>query len=442
MAFRDLFKGLKLGRRRAEPQRDTRAFPNLVQLSGQRPDAKVVFKPTPRNLRYFSRTPYARRAINAVKNPISMLEWDIVPVDGVEINSELKRQIAAAKASLSQPNRDDGFRAMIEQVVEDLMVGAGAIEKQRSGDEGRPLWLWPVDGLSIQIFPGWAGDASEARYAQAIGYGSYAGGGITIQLRDDELIYIRPNPTTASPFGLGPLEVAFNSISRQLGVGEYAGNITTNARPNSMIDLGETADDKTVAAFRAFWTNEVEGQGIMPIIGTKGGKVLKLHPDGDEALFLEWQRFLVREIATACDLSPQNFGLEADVNRNTSEVAHDRDWDQAIRPMAHLVQSALTRGAVQQGMGFSQLRFKFLGLDREDEAAIAEIFAVEYENNATTPDEYRASRGRDPIDSEWGSMTKADVEIAMRAAAGTKTLIDPDLPNPGAPARAPRKRQA
>jgi hypothetical protein len=41
-----------------------------------------------------------------------------------------------------------------------------------------------------------------------VGYGAYTGGGIRVDLRDDEIIYIRPNPSTATPFGLGPLEVA------------------------------------------------------------------------------------------------------------------------------------------------------------------------------------------------------------------------------------------
>ena len=41
---------------------------------------------------------------------------------------------------------------------------------QLSNDEQRPLWMWPVDGLTIQIFPGWAGGATEARYIQIVGH--------------------------------------------------------------------------------------------------------------------------------------------------------------------------------------------------------------------------------------------------------------------------------
>ncbi|MDA1813422.1 hypothetical protein PDK10_27740, partial [Bacillus cereus] len=170
------------------------------------------------------------------------------PAPGVKETPELKRQIAVATYCLANPNRDDSWRTLAEQVLEDTLIGAGALETQVAGDANRPLWIWPVDGLSIQIYPAWSGDKNEARYAQTVGTGTYSGGGPAIQLRDDELIYIRPNPTTASPFGLGPLEVAFNSISRQLGVSEFAGNVTTNAKPSVIINLGEGADATALAA--------------------------------------------------------------------------------------------------------------------------------------------------------------------------------------------------
>ena len=64
---------------------------------------------------------------------------------------------------------------MIEQLTEDILHGAGAVEMQVSGDENRPLWMWPVDGLTIQIYPLWDGNPSEPRYVQIIGYGNFLG---------------------------------------------------------------------------------------------------------------------------------------------------------------------------------------------------------------------------------------------------------------------------
>jgi hypothetical protein len=122
MALLDIFKGKRLGRRRIEPPRDAIAFPNLIQPNGTQTSRKrLAFKPTPRNLRWFSLNPYARRAINAIKNPIAMLEWEVVPVGDVKLNSELERQIEVASYCIDHPNSDDSARTLFEQVTEDIL---------------------------------------------------------------------------------------------------------------------------------------------------------------------------------------------------------------------------------------------------------------------------------------------------------------------------------
>jgi hypothetical protein len=86
-----------------------------------------------------------------------LLDWEIVPMPGIDMNAELEKQAEIAAYCIDHPNGDDSARTLFEQVVEDILLGAGAIEMQISGDANRPLWMWPVDGLTIQIFPGWAG---------------------------------------------------------------------------------------------------------------------------------------------------------------------------------------------------------------------------------------------------------------------------------------------
>jgi len=450
MGVLDFFKGKRPGRNRKEPARDTIAYPNLVQMGNVGATRRIVFKPTPRNLRWFGQQPYTRRAINSIKNPIALLDWEIVPLKGIEMNSELQRQAEIAAYCLDNPNIDDSFRTFTEQVVEDILMGAGAIEMQLSGDQLRPLWLWPVDGLTIQIFPGWAGGSNEARYIQIVGYGNFVGQGIGQQvlLRNDELIYIRPNPSSATPFGRGPVEIAFNTISRLLGVGEFAGNVATNARPSVGLDLGAGASIEELNAFKQYWRNEVEGQGNMPLMGTteydsqgksRGPSVLRLYPEGDNGLYLKYQEFLHRELAAAFDISPQNLGVERDLNRNTSEVAEDRDREQAVKPYAHLLESHITREAIHAKLGFSQLQFQFRGIEREDEHENAEVYKLEYESNAVTPNEYRERRGMERSSNDFADLNFADVQIAMMAARGSAQIDDPELPKAQNPPRSSLK---
>ena len=419
------------GRKKHVPERETDIYPRLIQLGGTL-NRRITFKPTPPNLRYFSRTPYARRAINAIKNPIANLEWEIVPVKGIKLNKVLEQQIEIATACFHRPNRDDNLHSLIEQIIEDYLVfGAGCIEQQLSGTEDRPLWMWPVDSQSIKIFPGWSGAKGESRYIQTLGYnniGVYQG----IELRNDELIYIKANPSTETPYGYGPLEIAFNTVNRQLGVAEYAGNLAANAQPRTVFYLG-SADDARLRAFRNYWRDEIEGQGQMPIMaGSDEPKAINLHSGDDKALYLEYQEFIKRELAIAFDLSPQNLGVEADVNRNTSEVAQDRDWDSAIKPLANRIGSYLTREAVQAKLGFYNLHFQFIGLDREDEEATANIFKLYYETNVFTPNEHREKMGEPPSKDAWGDMKFADMQIAIAAARGAKQIDDKDLTDKGA----------
>lgn len=432
MGFFRNIKNRISGRKRHEPERDTQIYPRLMQvLGGQATQRRQpVYKPTPWNLRAFARTPYARRAINAIKGPIARLDWEVVPKAGIELNSEIQRQCDIVTRCLRSPNHDDSWRSLAERVIEDILSGAGAIEMQLGGDKDRPLWLYPVDGLSIQLYPMWSGDQNEAKYNQIPGYGiATAGGDYGINLRADELIYIAPNPSTSHPFGTGALEVAFTSISRMIGVGDFAANLASNARPNILLQaIG--GDQSRLDSIRAYWTNEVEGQGKMPIFGTaKDGelKVLNLTAEGDKALYLAWQEFLKSEIATAFDLSPQNLGVERDVNRNTSEVAEDRDWNSAILPHADLLASHINRDAIEGKLGFSQIEFRFVGLDREDEEATSKILDRFYKINVFTPNQILAKLGEPEADNAWADLTFADTQIALSAARGAAQVDDADL---------------
>lgn len=430
------FDFIRAGRRRKMPERETIAFPQIQQI-GRNNKTRYLYKPTPRNLRYFAHSPYARRAVNAIKNPIAQLEWEIAPLDGVDMNSALEKQIETATFCFHHPNLDDSFSSLCEQIVEDYLIGAAAIELQVAGDDLRPLWMFPVDGLSIQIYPGWTGAKDEARYAQTVGYGTAFGGGTVCELRNDELIYIRPNASTATPFGFGPVEIAFNTINSILGVAEFDGNVASNQRSSIGLDLGEGTDQRAVDEFRSYWMNEIEGQGKVPITGIGGGgrddkskrgiNVYRLFPEGDSGMFLEYQKFLLRTLAASFDLSPQNLGVEGDVNRNTSEVAEDRDWNQAIKPVAAKLATHLTSEALHGRLGFSQLRFKFVDLDRDDEKTTAEIFKIRYETNSVVPNEFRAKLGEKPMENEWGDMTYADMQIAVKAAQGAGEVDDKAL---------------
>lgn len=417
-------------RKRYQPQRETLAFPKLIGLMSRGNPAANV-KPSPANLRYFSRTPYARKAINTIKNPVASLGWGVRPVKAQAKNKQAQAQAEIVARCLDTPNHSDSFRSLIEQVIEDLLIaGAGVMEQAVGKDASRPLWLWPVDATTITPVARWDGQPNAVRFFQGAGY---AGGSLLMDvdakpLKAEDMVFMRLNPATDSPYGVGPLEVAYTSIARQLGVSQFAANLASNAQPRNMIYAGDATAEQ-ILAFRTYWRNEVEGQGQTPILGnTIKPDVLRLHAGSDDALYLKWQVFLIRELATAFGLSPQNLGIEADVNRNTAETSEDRDWDGTIKPIARLVQAHINRDILSGRLAMPHLEFYFDGLDREDEQAAVQNFRELYQANATTPNEYRERNGLGPLSSAWGDMTWADVQIAIAAAKGAKQVDDPALP--------------
>src|SRR5450759_54323 len=160
----------------------------------------LVLKPTPANLRRFAETPVARRAINVIKDRIVGMRWRIQPRRGraLEQIPDGARRVQTLTENFEAPNPDDSFRSLLEQVLEDVIVGGfGAIEldlvegwQLPAAEMGRrdavataggtpalhgPLVMWPVDGATIRIMTDWDGRPDSPRYAQVTGLYGAAG---------------------------------------------------------------------------------------------------------------------------------------------------------------------------------------------------------------------------------------------------------------------------
>jgi hypothetical protein len=85
----------------------------------------LVPKPTPSNLRKFAETPVARRAINVIKDRIVGMRWRIQPRRGRTLDQipNGAQRIQVLTENFEAPNPDDSFRSLLEQVLEDVIVG-------------------------------------------------------------------------------------------------------------------------------------------------------------------------------------------------------------------------------------------------------------------------------------------------------------------------------
>jgi len=321
-------------------------------------------KPTAANLRRFAETPAPRRAINCIKDRIACMDWRIELRPEAEAKGYSNRRVKALTRALEMPNESDSFRTMIEQVIEDVLVGGfGALEME-SGDEELPVRLYPVDGATIQVNPQWTGDANEPRYAQVTG--KLGKDGLT-PLLDDELMYVRLNPRTHSLFGLGKVEVAFESISNFLAAHRYAGRLASNSVVQYALWLNERTPEQHERLIR-WWQDEVEGTGRVPVMSSEQKpEVLRFAGGTDADLRLQWQQFLLTMIANAFDLPAMILGVAQDVNRSTASEFAQEAFQSAVVPLAKLIADHITRDVIAKKLGWSDLRFVWSDLESRDE---------------------------------------------------------------------------
>jgi phage portal protein BeeE len=355
-------------------------------------------KPTAANLRKFAETPVVRRAINVVKDKIASMDWQVrIRRDYADGTVEdAVARLKALRRSLEEPNTSDSFRVLWEQVLEDLLVGGfGAVEMEATGDPERPFHLWAVDGATIQIDAKWNGDPEKPRYAQATGR---IGQQSLVPLLDDELMYVRLNPRTYTPFGLGRLEVAFETVNQFLSATRYAGKLASNSVAQYAIWLNDATPEEHDRMIR-WWQDEIEGTGRVPFLSCEQKpEVLQFAGGTDADLRLQWQESLIRMIANAFDLPPLLLGVEGDVNKSTAGEMADEAFQSAIVPVAKLLAEHITRDLFAKKLGWREFEFSFNDLESRDEMEELQIQTTLLQARVLTVNEVRSLRGLGPIE--------------------------------------------
>jgi HK97 family phage portal protein len=395
----------------AEAERKTLALPAIlspVQFPGQH-----LPKPTPMNLRRFAETPVVRRAINVIKDRIAAMDWQVRVRRGVKAGelAFAERKLRALRRTLEEPNASDSFRTLMEQVMEDVLTGGyGAIEMEPTGDGERPAMLWAVDGASIRINPRWDGQPETPRYAQALP-GQLASS--AIELLDDQLMYVRMNPRSFTPFGLGPLEVAFETVNQFLSAHRFAGKLAANSVAQYALWLNEATPAQHDRLIR-WWQDEIEGTGRVPLISTEQKpEVLRFAQGTDADMRLEWQEFLIRMVANAFGLPPLMLGLEADVNQSTATEMADEAFRGAISPLALLLAGHITRDLFGKCIGWREFEFVFNELNARDETTELAVQVQLLQAGVYTVNEVRAMRGLGPLGQD-GTAVQLTGEAATK----------------------------
>lgn len=391
-----------------------------------------VLKNTPYNLRRFSETPIPRRAINIIKNSVLGFPWEIrvrkefENQNDPETKADREQRIKILTENLRTPNQTgesdrDTFEAMLEDF---LTVGAGCAEFRLTPDPEHPFKLWAVDATTVRLFLDWTESTPDRpRFAQMTGLKGERG---IVTFLNDELMYIRDNIRTATPFGLGRLEVCFNIVNSYLGAQDMAGRAGADQVHKTWLWWETPLNPAHMQIVRRHIINEIEGQAkVSMIAGAKAPQVIDVHPVTPEDLLLDWQKYCTTVIAVGFDVNPQDLGLEDSAPRATAQVLADSTWKFGVVPVAVRFQSAFTRQLVHGLLDWQDLELAFIGLEDPDLITRTVIHQRLWSMSAITPETIAKKNNLPVPDGPFSKLTMFQqqlllTEVQAKLGAGAK----------------------
>ena len=396
---------------------DRKTHTTIVTLPSFTPKDTLV-KPNEFTLRHFARKPIPHRAITLIRDGVLSLKWKVSNMRADDKKS-YRLQKRAIENIIRHPNDNESYTKFWGTFIDDVLIGDnGSAEIVFTGKHDKPIDLYSVNGFSLEFTKGYLANPDFPRFVQQDDFGN------KIFLEDKDILYVQHCARNDSPYGLSPLEAAFNELDALTQVQRYCATQASNAMPKKALNLGEGVTEKDQKAFRKYFQNEVYGTGETAIFGgTKGACSIEIGADGDEEMFLEWQSKLITIIALSFGLDPKKFGEGSNTDRSTVAEQNDAVLREAIKPYARLIEDAVNEKIIGRlGLG-ADLKFEFIFEDTlEQKTAKQKLITDQWNSNGMTFSEYREALGLQKIQSEFSDMTQAEMKSALNKKYAIQTM--------------------
>lgn len=368
-----------------------------------------------RRLRDFAKNSVVRRPINLIKDTVARLDYRLVNVE-TDSKRTYARQRKIAKSIIDGPNIVHSRKNFMKMILEDLIVlDAGVFEKTWGKDINRPLFLYPVDGASIQmVVPYDYTDDDAARYAQ-----QQPGGMRYFSAK--QLAYLQRNHFTDHPYGLSPVLSAYQYIQQFLNANERADGVAGNSTADFIISLGSQVKEKDRQAFMQYFEEEIEGTGKIPIInGTDNIDTKQIRAISKDGLYQEWQQFLLTIIAVSFGLPPQKIGVLMQADRSTADDLDKIVMDELVKPYADIIEDAYNEHVLKP-LGYDKyFRFEFVYEEsQKDKTMATSRINSEYQAGYITANEAREKAGYERIENEYCDMIADERKAKINSDIGS-----------------------
>lgn len=393
--------------------RDTFLYGNQYLQTGtnkSKPGSSVDFK----TLQRFSvQYDVARACINRRKRQLNQLQWDIVSEDASQKpNENLVKQVRDRFKHLG--GYKVRFRQMLDLMVDDLLVYDALSIYKRPTIGGELYNLSVLDASTIKLRVDEFGDTPEP---PEIAYVQVIRGERVAEFTADEMYYEMMNPRTVTPYGLSPLESLILAVSTALKSDLYNMHMLTEGNiPEGLFTMPDTWSADQIKQFQVIWDGALAGNSAATsrIRFVPPGKYERTVKPEDMR-YQELQTWLMKKTCMLYEIQPQELGFTDTVNKSTGEVQQEIGKSSGLAPLAHFFEDIFT-DVVQIDMGYTDLRFKFMGLDDENEREVAETNEILIRSGQRTINEARLKDGFEKIDD--------DLADKVMITQGTPTFID------------------
>lgn len=381
----------KLGRKPHVPQQRSNdtyntpygSFLPFLQINGKK---QTTVKPDALLLRNWSRNnAIVRRCINIIKDKLVRQPYEFVSKT-TDDNEEL---ISILTKVLEKPNNEDNRRTFKSSIYEDLVSGdCGCFEVATTGNPYRPLFLFPVDGFSVEFVL----DHKTFKYAQRVTDSATMVPMDYQYFTDKELVYLKKQSFTNNPFGLSPIESAFEYIKALTQTFNYSADIASNALPKYMANIKGLQGDQ-LNAYRTYFVSECMGTPNLPLVSAEDIESAQISPISEEATFKGYQEFVIGIIAITFGIPAEKLSIAKSNDRSTISEINENLLQDCIKPYGDVFEEAVNRTI--DILGYSdKVLFRYVWEETLEQKKTKQTMLLElYQKDAITRNELRKALG-------------------------------------------------
>lgn len=325
--------------------------------------------------------------------------------------------IASVKKILSNPDpwftETTSWSQLIQSILFDLIpLDRGVIIKLRD-EYGHIVGLLPADGASIRPLINEFGFYDDDKaYVQV----TDRGGVPQAYLNKDDVIVLKMHPLTDMRYfgyGLSPMETLFTAAlsdiyidKGQLDFYRKGGSIPEGflaiEPPTSRDGMISHVDQEQIEYLQRNLQALMTGDYTQfPIFS--GGKVTYTDFKGKrrDMQYKELADYMARKICAVLQVSPQDVGITADVNRSSASVQQDLTKSKGLLPLMNTISEAITHGVISEIRTEGDLKLAFTENDEEKLKNQWTRDQQQLISGVMTINEYRVQHGRSPV--PWGN---------------------------------------